>query len=181
MSALWDMQPDETSRSYQAFSIYLNLVPSERSLRATNDALGRSSGNSVERWSAKYNWVERAAAYDGYMSSRLLVITESTLAEATEAHIRGTTMVYAKAEQLAMELLDDFEFRLHTKDKDGNTRAGTVEFKRILAAIEQIDTAKRRLLGLPTAYLHESTDKAPTEDQTYYVGRKSETAEDDEE
>lgn len=58
----WELQPEETSRAYEAFCIYRDLGP-RRSMRETAEKLGKSQG-LMEGWSTKYKWGERATAWD---------------------------------------------------------------------------------------------------------------------
>ncbi|OYT62420.1 hypothetical protein B6U67_04500 [Methanosarcinales archaeon ex4484_138] len=64
----WDKQPTDTIKSYNAFRVYLNMAPHERSLRKAADRFYGVSKWSKQRqflsWSAKHNWVERVLAYD---------------------------------------------------------------------------------------------------------------------
>ncbi len=58
----WERQQEETSKAYEAFCIYRDMGP-DRSMRATAEKLGKSQG-LMEGWSAKNNWVNRAALWD---------------------------------------------------------------------------------------------------------------------
>jgi hypothetical protein len=58
----WLKQPGEGTKAHAAATTYFSLGPS-RSLVAVGKALGKST-KLVEKWSAKYQWVERANDYD---------------------------------------------------------------------------------------------------------------------
>lgn len=58
----WDRQPGETSKAYAAFCVYRDQGES-RTVRTTAEALAKSD-NLIKGWSAKNNWVSRAAAWD---------------------------------------------------------------------------------------------------------------------
>lgn len=58
----WERQPDETPKPYEAFCAYRDMG-SERSLAKVGEKLGKSAA-LMERWSAKYGWVNRAALWD---------------------------------------------------------------------------------------------------------------------
>lgn len=58
----WERQEGESSKAFEAFSIYLNLG-TERSQQAVSKELAKSRA-LISRWSSAYRWVERAAAYD---------------------------------------------------------------------------------------------------------------------
>src|ERR1700720_3147940 len=54
---------NETSLDYQAFQVYANLTPSERSIPRTCQILGRNRG-PIERLSRQNDWKHRASAWD---------------------------------------------------------------------------------------------------------------------
>jgi hypothetical protein len=58
---------NETPLNYQAFEVYRDLTPSERSLLRTAQILGRST-TLMEKWSSQFYWVARAGAWDRRVS-----------------------------------------------------------------------------------------------------------------
>lgn len=58
----WDKLPNETNKAYTAFVLYLQFG-TERSLQKVADYLGKSKRN-IEKWSQKFNWVERINAFE---------------------------------------------------------------------------------------------------------------------
>ena len=72
---LWEQQEGEKSQHYQKFCQYRDMPygtqgrePEKRSIRRLADAMGMKSKSSIENLSTQWNWVERAAAYDVYMT-----------------------------------------------------------------------------------------------------------------
>jgi hypothetical protein len=70
----WDRLPEETTRAFEAFRVYLRLGAS-RSLAATQAAIrGERAGNARARsgtygvWSRRFRWVARADAYDRHLT-----------------------------------------------------------------------------------------------------------------
>lgn len=68
MADLWDRQPGETDKPWEAFCVYrdlknINDPRSKRSIRQVSEILGKSEG-LLERWSSDNDWVERARAWD---------------------------------------------------------------------------------------------------------------------
>ena len=57
----WYRLPGESSAAYEAFKMYLETP--ERSLTKVEQKLNKKRGQ-LGNWSSKYNWVDRAAAYD---------------------------------------------------------------------------------------------------------------------
>lgn len=62
MSELWERQPGETPKAYEAFCVYRDLGAS-RSMRETAEKLGKSQG-LMEGWSVTHEWGKRALAWD---------------------------------------------------------------------------------------------------------------------
>lgn len=58
----WERQKGETSRAYEAFGIYRDQGP-DRSITKTAQQLHKNR-TTIGEWSAKYEWVKRAAAWD---------------------------------------------------------------------------------------------------------------------
>lgn len=67
----WHRIPGETSLSRNAFRIYLELGPM-RSLRKVADELDKPEWytRTLERWSSRFSWVDRAAEYDDHSLNR---------------------------------------------------------------------------------------------------------------
>ena len=59
---LWERLPQESMKAYAAFCAYRDLGP-DRSMAKAGEVLGKSQG-LMEGWSAAYDWVKRATAWD---------------------------------------------------------------------------------------------------------------------
>ena len=86
---VWTRLENETSRAYHAFCIYRDMGP-ERSLEKVRKKL-REEGKKVTialiyKWSKKYNWVERAIAYDDYLDGLKRIEQEKAIKEMAERH-----------------------------------------------------------------------------------------------
>jgi len=69
---VWTRRDDETSKAYKAFEIYRNMGRN-RSIRKTHDEVyGEGAGNIrfVHHWSSKYDWVDRATAFDDHLEEK---------------------------------------------------------------------------------------------------------------
>ena len=66
----WGMRPGETSKAFAAFCAYRDMGP-ERSHEIVREKVGKEPGylRQIERWSDRYEWASRAAAYDAHMDS----------------------------------------------------------------------------------------------------------------
>lgn len=58
----WEKQPEETPKAFEAFVIYRDMN-SDRSIAKVAEQLGKSEA-LLHRWSSRYDWVKRAAAWD---------------------------------------------------------------------------------------------------------------------
>ena len=76
MAELWERQSGETDKSFDAFTIFRDLGPNRtlvdvfrrRSPDSRASASGRLPSYFVD-WASKWNWKERAAAYDAHLDS----------------------------------------------------------------------------------------------------------------
>ena len=93
MALLFEQQSRESNKAFAAFSLYLSLGP-ERSTAAVAAKLAKSQ-QLVRRWSAKFGWTERVAAYGTH-----LAIVER---EAVEASARGKAAEWESREQKLRE------------------------------------------------------------------------------
>ncbi len=103
--AVWLKQPGETALSYEAFCKFRDLGP-RRSLRqatkAAYDLDELPSNNSsklwvVKKWSAKFDWVERAWAYDAHIDRMSRIEQVETAKLMVRRHAAVATVAIAKA------------------------------------------------------------------------------------
>lgn len=69
MDDIFDRRRGETAQAYEAARIYFDLR-ANRSIAAVGQKLGKSKA-LMERWSARWSWVERARAYDGLLDQEV--------------------------------------------------------------------------------------------------------------
>ena len=62
----FERRPKESARAFAAFSLYLSLGP-DRSLSAVGAKLGKGK-RQMEKWSRRWSWAERVAAYGTHMA-----------------------------------------------------------------------------------------------------------------
>lgn len=78
---LWDRRPDETDPAFAAFKIYLECEP--RSSAKVAEKIHKSPA-LIRRWASKYDWQERARAWD---SSILEQVRERIATERGKAYL----------------------------------------------------------------------------------------------
>lgn len=87
----WSRRDDESKQSYDAFEIYLNLGIS-RTGKATSIKVNKSI-SLISRWSSKYNWIERARAWDNHNTKLFQESYDNATVEIAKRHARlGKTL-----------------------------------------------------------------------------------------
>ena len=76
-AAIWLRRGNESAVAYSAFVIYREQAP-PRSIRKVARVLGRGQ-RTLEEWSSKYKWVERAAAYTDHLDQLMLAANEEDI------------------------------------------------------------------------------------------------------
>src|SRR5258706_15829136 len=61
----WLRLSGESEKAYEAFTMYRDMEPRERRLASVGQRLGKST-TLMERCSATWAWLDRAAAWDNY-------------------------------------------------------------------------------------------------------------------
>lgn len=102
----WAPQKGETSAGFQAFAAYRDQSPSKRSIAATARALGRDA-SVLRALSAKFNWVDRALAFDAWLDAR-----------AVEELARGRTLMRQEHAEVAVMARGKIMARLKKLDPD---------------------------------------------------------------
>lgn len=90
MTQKWDRIKHEQSKAFYYFSVYRDMGPF-RSIEKVRVKCGESEGNSIsthqlERYSSKYNWQERAWAYDAYLDEKKRKANEEAIMEMNKRH-----------------------------------------------------------------------------------------------
>lgn len=103
----WERLHDESAKAFQAFALYRDLGPRERSLRRVAAELGRDR-SLIERWSVRHRWQDRVAAYDAEEDRRKLARRWKDIEEMSERHAKLALAVQAKLAR-RLENLDPME------------------------------------------------------------------------
>lgn len=88
----WTRRPDtaegrgESSQAYAAFRVYMLMTPKDRSVRAAAESEGRAD-SLWRKWSRRWDWVNRAAAYDTYMTTAAIDERVDEFATVRNAHL----------------------------------------------------------------------------------------------
>ena len=93
--APWEQQPGESAKAFEAFAIYRDMGV-ERSVRKVTQRLNKSL-TLIGKWSSRYNWPERARAYDRDLDRQAHAQAVRDVRSMTNRHIRIAMQVQAKA------------------------------------------------------------------------------------
>jgi len=85
MPDLWDKLPEETPQNYEAFLLYLESPTRDFEKIAKKAGV---TGSTVRIWAKKYNWIERALAYDNHKSELLSSKREKLIEEHAYSFVR---------------------------------------------------------------------------------------------
>ncbi len=102
-AALWEQQPGESAKAFEAFSLYRDMGI-ERSVRKVAQRLNKSL-TLIGRWSSAHNWPERVRAYDRDLDRQAHAQAVREVRSMTNRHIRIAMQLQAKALE-ALEQLD---------------------------------------------------------------------------
>lgn len=102
--ALWEQQPGESSKAFEAFATYRDMG-TERSIRKVAQQLNKSNA-LIARWSKSYGWPERVRAYDRELDRQARAQAVRSVRQMTDRHIRIAMQLQAKAVR-ALENLDE--------------------------------------------------------------------------
>ncbi|USK77822.1 hypothetical protein [Peribacillus frigoritolerans] len=90
----FERQDKETEKAFEAFRIYRELG-SERSCAKVGEKLGKSS-TLIERWSSRWDWVERVKSYDSEMDRKALKQEEKKRRDMATRHANYATVFQQK-------------------------------------------------------------------------------------
>lgn len=99
----WERQKGEGAKAFQAFVVFRDIDPEERSVRAVAKKLGKGKW-LLQRWCARWHWRERAAEYDNYLDKlkrrklekEVESMRERQLGQARALQARGLEILKAK-------------------------------------------------------------------------------------
>lgn len=169
----WAKMPRETSKSFLAFQRYLSLPvhhddpTKRRTIKNVADQLGYKASDPLEKWSAKFNWVARAQAYDEYIASKQIVAHEVGIGDA-QRQVLAQLSLHLLASN---EVIEKMIAHLHQEAEKGIINA--LDVLRMVQAIRAQDDLARRMVGLPTDYKIEKVEDDQPENPVFYIGGTS--------
>ena len=94
----WDRQPGESPQAWAGFQIYRDMGPAERSHAKVASEMGRRR-NSINKWSRKYQWVDRVTVWDKHCDQIKQEKQRKEIEEMAERHARIAVLAQTKVLQ----------------------------------------------------------------------------------
>jgi hypothetical protein len=139
----WEPQPNETAQNFAAFNAFRSLPPRERTLsKASLAYYGKNTPTCYRRikgWSAKFEWVTRALAWD-----------EEQERQVRQAEVRAVKEMRARHAKQAMLLQQKAVLRLQAMKPDELSPRTLLEYLSEAIKIE------RQARGEPDAVVQEN-------------------------
>ncbi|HSB17407.1 MAG TPA: hypothetical protein VLE22_23355 [Bryobacteraceae bacterium] len=101
----WLRMKNESAKTYSHFQVYLRLGPNNRSFGKTSEEV-RCSVRNIERIASRWNWVERADAWDRHNEELNLARFEKLRARAAQRRLERELQRREEAEQVKNLLLE---------------------------------------------------------------------------
>jgi hypothetical protein len=124
MSEPWEIQQDESSKAFEAFVLYRDAGPDRRLTEVS--AKLTVSRQSVGKWSKKYQWPARVAAWDAELDR-----------QRRDAHITTVRETSARHAQIARAMQNKAVQRLQSVDASKLTPSELIRFIEIGIKIER--------------------------------------------
>jgi len=104
----WDKQPGESQKAYAWFCRYRDYGMDRSMAKVLRKYIGKTSSAVHSHWSARYDWVKRAEAYDGYLEKERRKEYEAYNLEMGKRHIQQARALQEKA-MVRLQQLDPTE------------------------------------------------------------------------
>jgi hypothetical protein len=156
MAQIFEQQPNESAKAFEAFSEYLSMGV-QRSTQAVAKKCGKTP-RLIERWCSKYKWVDRVNAYTKEMCAMKQRLKEEFLREIAlaetereKAQSEAEWKSRCRALRLANEAMDRWEANAG--------KYGSLEG--IARLLELASVLGRRSVGMPLQVKEEPKQIAP--------------------
>lgn len=146
---LWERQPTDTPKSYEAFCIYRDMGATRSLHKAALKYYGKSSVSlgQFEKWSVDMNWQERVQAWDAYQDElrRKRNLDRQKLIEDT---------AYSDYEMLR-DAIEKYK-KDYLEVEFAGVKPGNI--MNLIQMMKQADDYARRAVGLPDRITENKTD-----------------------
>lgn len=101
----WERQKGETSRAYEAFTVYRDMGP-DRSINKTAQKLSKNR-TTIAEWSARNDWVKRAADWDAEQDRVARQAQTDEIKKMRKRHADLATAMLVKAAKALQRIPED--------------------------------------------------------------------------
>lgn len=102
---LWELQEGETAKQFEAFCVYRDMGKG-RSLQKVAAELSKSE-TLIKRWSAKNNWIKRAAAWEDEQDRLIRIELTRDIGAMRKRHADIANAMLVKAARALQKIPDD--------------------------------------------------------------------------
>jgi len=107
-SHLWDKLEGEPQGSWDAFKAFRDMPAGKRSVKRVSEELSKNE-SGLRRWSKKWHWTERAAAFDAHLETLGMDVIQLERIEASKRRIKLADNLLAVAEAQLNHWLEDIQ------------------------------------------------------------------------
>lgn len=152
----WERHPEESAKGFQAFATFRDMGAA-RSLSAVADELIRKAPerqkatvvSQLKAWSAKHDWLGRAALYDAHLDRRDRAEAEADRSAMRRRHSQASALI---SEKLIQRLTDDPPEGVEPVDVNG------LNFDQLVRALDRAQAMETRANPAGLKYLPPGTD-----------------------
>ena len=145
----WERQETESNKAFNAFQVYLNQKPNERSVRAAYEVIkgsklgpGKLVPGTFRKWSVDNRWVARADAWDNYLADEMRAAELKAVRDMAKRRVDAYSLLMTVGQTLVSKAkLQDLG------EKDARAMLGMV-----IQFIEAGARGQRLELGEPTEH-----------------------------
>lgn len=136
----WERQPGESEQAFEAFALYRD-AGAERAISQVAQRLSKSRA-LIAKWSSRWSWVERAAAYDNDLERQAHREKQKLVADTRKRQLQIAMQLEKKALE-ALNMLQPEE--MSPRDIKEMLRLATdIERKSLIEAEQATDTEQAR-------------------------------------
>lgn len=110
----WERQPGETDKAFEAWGVYRDKPPQERSYRTVAATLNKSE-TLIARWASQWHWQDRISAWQDFLDQKSI-----------EAKLRAIEKMHEEDRQreraLGLNILGKVSERFLEKDTKGHAK-----------------------------------------------------------
>ena len=143
-----EREKGESAVAYHAFTVYRDMPPAERSLRALRDLLSEQNPNTKKKslgvlgeWSSRYHWQERVSAWDIENSRQAASVAAQQRQKEIEQFIQADFIVSDVTQRLTVRILKELS------DK-GETVINVQQLRLALMAYKEGRSNLKDLIGI---------------------------------